>query len=104
MDSQESIHHETKDELLALLADRHRRTVLAYFLESTDDVASLRELSAEISEEYDGDDEDVWIRLHHSVLPRLDAAGVVDYDARSNTVRYRGHQKLEALVGFVADL
>lgn len=102
MESQQSLHPETKDELLTLLADHHRRATLAYFQKSADDVASVDELSAELTRE-DYGDEDVTTRLHHSVLPKLDAAGVVDYDGRSNTVRYRGHAKLETMVEFVAD-
>lgn len=33
----------------------------------------------------------VTARLHHSTLPKLADAGVVDYDPRTGTVRYRGH-------------
>lgn len=102
MEYHESTCHETKDELLTLLADHHRRAVLDHLRESDDDVASLQELAAAVGEE-DGD-EDATLRLHHAALPRLEAAGVVDYDARSDTVRYRGDQYLETLVAFVADL
>ncbi|AHG04953.1 hypothetical protein HALDL1_16145 [Halobacterium sp. DL1] len=104
MEYQHSLDHESKDELLALLADQHRRSTLVYFLESADEVASLRELSAAVSERSDTADEEARVQLHHSALPRLDSAGVVDYDAENNTVQYRGHPELETLVGLVAEV
>jgi len=36
------------------------------------------------------DETDLSIYLHHAAFPKLAAAGYLDYDAKSNTARYRG--------------
>lgn len=41
------------------------------------------------------------IDLHHRDLPKLEAAGLVEYDARSRTVRYDDHPALEAYLDVV---
>lgn len=91
-----------KDDLYRLLATRHRRATLAYFDESSSDVASVEEIADAISD--CGGTEQAMIQLHHYALPRLDAADVVDYDTRSNTVRYHGHPDLESVRERVAEL
>ncbi|WP_232703211.1 DUF7344 domain-containing protein [Halobacterium wangiae] len=103
MEQQRPHDPETKDELLTLLADYRRRTVLSYLRASPGDEASLRELSKRVRQQCPNDEDDVRVHLHHSALPRLDAAGVVDYDARENTVQYLGGEELEAIIDAVAD-
>ena len=90
------------DVLYRLLATRDRRATLAYFRESSSEVASVSDIADEISDH--GEKEQTVLQLHHSALPRLDAADVIDYDARSKTVRYRGHPDLELLKENVANL
>lgn len=85
-----------RDELSSALANRYCRFVLSYFTDSSDEVASVADLSATIARTIDRPDRtSVTIQLHHAALPRLDDVGIVDYDARSETVRYRGHPRLE---------
>ncbi|WP_436347360.1 DUF7344 domain-containing protein [Natronorubrum sp. FCH18a] len=91
------------DNLLLLLANHHRRAILSYFRDSTADVSSVSDLADEISEQYHGDSERMVRQLHHSALPRLADAGVVDYDARSNMVRYNGHTELETLLDGITE-
>lgn len=38
------------------------------------------------------------IRLHHCDLPKLAETGVIEYDPRSEAVRYRGRDALEGLL------
>lgn len=90
------------DELYDLLANRHRRAVLAYFREASSEVASVSDIAEEISDY--GGEERARLQLHHYALPRLDAADVVEYDARSNTVRYRGHPNVDLLNQNIARL
>lgn len=97
MRDQQSPDSDRLDELYSLLANRHRRAVLAYFRESSSEVASLHELVDEIADPDHGGEEQAVVQLHHYALPRLDAADVVDYDARSNAIRYHGHPDLEHL-------
>lgn len=39
--------------------------------------------------------------LRHFHLPKLDEAGVIDYEARDGTVRYYSTPRLEKLVAFI---
>lgn len=92
------------DDLHRLLANRHRRAVLAYFRDSEADVASVTEIADEISDPNEGDAEDTRLHLHHEALPRLDAAGVLAYDSRTTTVRYQGAPNIELLKESVEEL
>lgn len=91
------------DELLTVLANQQCRAIVGYFRDSSEDVASLDDLASHVRSEESGaadqrGKQSVTIRLHHATLPRLADAGIVDYDARSRTVRYRGHTLLEPLL------
>lgn len=98
MNRRHSPQSDQLDELLTVLADRHCRDTLSHLRDSPTDVASVRDLATDISEEDHGGTERVALRLQHSVLPRLADIDAVEYDARSRTVRYRGHSELEPLL------
>lgn len=87
---------DSTDALFSALANKRRRHVLQYFQSSSDDVASLEELVDAVprDERTDGRKR-VALRLHHVTLPKLEDAGLLEYDARSNTVRYRGNPLLD---------
>ncbi|UPV73038.1 hypothetical protein M0R89_10800 [Halorussus limi] len=82
------------DDLFEVLADGQRRQLLAYLDSTDDDVAAFSELVDHVAEESgavsNDDDERVAVNLHHNHLPKLEDANVVEYDPRSETVRYRG--------------
>jgi len=46
----------------------------------------------------DHDRERIRLFLRHRALPKLRALGLVDYDPRSETIRYRGDPLVEALL------
>lgn len=73
-------------------APRYSRPVLQYFRTHSTAVATLDELAAAVSDERDEDERQVAIRLHHVTLPKLAETGVLDYDGRTNTARYRGDE------------
>lgn len=103
MDHQRSTRSGQLDELLSVLADPYCRIILFFFRDSTDVVASLDTLVSRIDRQgYES--EPVELCLHHTKLPRLEAAGIIDYDARTETVRYRGHPKLKPLLDCIEDL
>ncbi len=102
MGNKRTLHPEAKDELLTVLADRRCRAVLAYFRHSSADVASVQELANELKK-HDRRGDQVTLVLIHSVLPRLADADVIDYDGRSDTVRYRGDPDLERLAELIAE-
>lgn len=102
MAQQRSPDPERIDALHSLLADRYRRDALRYFRDASSDVASLSDVAETISDP--GETEQARLELHHTALPWLDDADVVDYDARSKTVRYREHPDLELLIQSIAYL
>lgn len=91
--------HVVANRLHSVLANENRRYVLDYFEDSTDQTATLSDLAdylvARHPEPENWSRERARIRLHHVDVPKLEAAGLLDYDARSRTVRYRGHSGLE---------
>lgn len=88
-----------KNALLSALADPLRRSVIAYFRNAPEDYAPVDDVAAALSRRDHADETRIAIRLHHAALPKLDDVGVVDYDARTRTIRYRGHPDLEHLEG-----
>lgn len=92
--------------LLATLADEHRRQVVRYFQTDGNTVASVDDLVEHVAgwEVSASDRERLAVTLHHVTLPRLDAAGVVEYDARSHTARYREAPSLERLLTLATEI
>ena len=81
------------DALFEALADAQRRRILAYLESTDDDVAAYSDLIEHVADVQAGestDDQRVAVNLHHHHLPKLADAGLLEYDARSETVRYRG--------------
>lgn len=99
----ETLSAEYVDDHLSVLAQRHCRYVLYYFQETTDDVASIEDLVADLRSRDSIDDESITRTLHHATLPSLEAVGAVEYDERNGTVRYYGHPVLERWLSFLAD-
>lgn len=97
MDPLTTLPSDEVDELLIVLADQHRRDLLAYFRDSSGDSASVTELAHYIRSRGHGTDTEVAHRLHHVVLPQLADAAVIDYDARSETVRNLENPRLETM-------
>ena len=98
MDYQQPTHPDIVDELLTLLSDRHCRATIEYLRESSEDVASVGDVADELGNAGNGGADRIALRLHHSILPRLADATVVNYDAKTNTVQYRGGSELESLL------
>lgn len=89
------------DNVFAVLADWRRREVIQFFRETDAETATVAELAilaagcrppeaapAQSHGDLVGD-------MEQRHLPCLDAAGVVDFDQRSGTVRYRGAPTVE---------
>lgn len=83
---------QSDDTILALLNDQRRRHAVAVLAEREPPTA-LRDLAADIAvleaDQNDGSadaTDNIALTLHHSHLPKLDDAGVVDYDAEANAV------------------
>ena len=96
------------NQLFDVLADERRRRLLAYLHRKDGDVASLSELIDylvvhEADSVADLDTDDVAISLSHKHLPKLVDVGLVEYDARSRTVRYRGGEAVASCLEKVAE-
>lgn len=96
-------HESPIDTTLRALADEHRRLVIQYLMEAPEGTASFDELKEHITTHSSGEDtpRDVAIRLHHVNLPLLADADVVEYDARSETARYRGDPFVEDVLSSI---
>ncbi|RQH03135.1 DUF7344 domain-containing protein [Natrarchaeobius oligotrophus] len=100
------------DDLLIVLADEHRRELLARLDEretwTVDELA--RALAAADDEtgpvsDHSESSERVEIQLRHQHLPKLHAAGLLEYDRRSDTVvRREPSAELRRVIDVVADL
>lgn len=94
------------DELLRLFADEDRRRVVECLAETEDGSATVADLAVALETdppEPGARPEEMALALHHRHLPKLDAAGVVDYDPDRQLVRYRASERVERLLDFVAD-
>jgi hypothetical protein len=90
------------DDVFRVLADWRRREVCRFFVETGADSASVDDLAILVAgcrpADADGPPpahDELVAGLEERHLPRLDAAGVVDYDSRSGTVRYWGQPTVE---------
>jgi len=91
------------DSVFDALADWRRREVCQYFVETDAESATVDQLAMlllacerpAIEERDEPSLDDLAIQLEHQHLPKLDEAGVVDYDERSDTVRYWGQPTVE---------
>ncbi|SEQ93123.1 DUF7344 domain-containing protein [Natrinema salaciae] len=76
------------------LAAGLRRSVLEYFDESVAETATLADLAryaaTSLDESHDRPADELRLRLHHIHLPELADDGLIDYDYRATSVRYRG--------------
>jgi len=97
---------ERVDGAFEALADEHRRRVVRYFQTVEEDVASVDALvdyASERSSETPTRDQ-LEVRFHHVTLPKLADLGVVEYDARSRTVRYCGPSLVDRLYSVLEEI
>lgn len=80
-----------------LLGDQRRRYVLATLYTKPETVLSTDDLADHVlRNDPDATDYDrVRIRLHHQTLPRLAEDGIIDFDSRTDTIRYHGNELID---------
>ncbi|MDF9747858.1 DUF7344 domain-containing protein [Natrinema salsiterrestre] len=96
MDSQE-------DEIIRLLADTTNRAVLTALNDAAREM-TVTELAERLvsgdtilrSSNYESELEQTVISLHHDHLPRLDEAGLIEYDTDNNVVSYGNYSSVDA--------
>lgn len=104
--SQLSIARTQLNDALDILADDHARYTLYGLLSEDGKVFGYDEVSEFLLEHYpDTDDlEEHKILLHHKTLPRMAEKGIVDFDPRSETIRYRGGEEIATMVTCLAEI
>lgn len=94
------------NEVLNTLSNHIRREIIDYFENWTDrQWVNLDEIVAHLAGRIPSETaEQLRLKLRHSHLPNLDGCGWIDYDARSETVTYRGHTHAEQWLKEVHDV
>lgn len=89
------------DATLEILAQRERRYILSYLADSSEEIASTDELVEHIVQAETERMDEVPNRdhlessLYHIHLPKLTDTGLLEYDPRSQQLRYWGDERLE---------
>lgn len=88
-----------------LLRNQQRRHVLETLYATGEKTLSTDDIADHVLTRVpDATDRDrVLIRLHHQTLPRLADDGVVEFDPRTDTVRYRGTELVDGLLAVLAE-
>ena len=88
------------DEQFDALARTDRRAVIQFFRDEAAEEVTLDDLVTGIVDGsyWDTDESHARLCLHHSTLPKLADAGILDYDAKRNTVSYHGQPAVERLL------
>lgn len=101
--------HKSLDRVFEILSDHRRRYVLYYLNNPQKQTVTLDELADQVctwEREWIGRTnklkgnhrENIRIQLHHIHLPKMDDAGAIDYDPRSQTVRSHTAESLLELI------
>ena len=85
------------------LARTDRRAVIQFFRDESTEEVTLDDLVTGIVNGscWDTDKSHARLCLHHFALPKLADTGILDYDAKRKTVRYRGQPAVEQLLDTV---
>ena len=94
------------DKMLRLVSDRRRRRLLRLLADRGDgELTDLADAIADDGASSGGAareaSERVETKLYHVHLPLLADHGLVEFDSRSGTVRYRAHDDIEKQLRFV---
>lgn len=90
------------DQMLVALSNRHRRYALYYLVDQpVTDLETL--LGSVLTQESNNppsqeDTIKLTVEFQHQHLPKLEETGVIEYDERTNTLRYHHSAILTALV------
>ena len=98
------------DTVLDLLSHSHRRAILRTLCEHTDDVVEFDVVIEELADvESDMSADSVEVAritstLIHQHCPKLREAGVIDYDVRSDEIRYYPNERIELALELIDEL
>ena len=89
---------ERTDDAFRALAHPARRELLCLLHEADDDVVSISSVGDHLATVLDASAAVVETGLRHVHLPALQTAGFVEYDERSDAIRYRGSDFVATVV------
>lgn len=102
----EQARHPPVSAVFDVLADERRRHVLYYLLEDAGGEAGVADVATHLrsveSSSRTADPETIRTELHHRHLPRMEEAGLVDYDTPEARVRYLEDPLVEDCLALVA--
>lgn len=108
-----SLGEDATQRLFELLSVRRRRYLLYYLQRASDEAVSLEDAveqvgawERETGARFDSEDahrHDVAISFHHVHIPKLVEAGAIEYDERSQTIRYSGSAAVERCLETIDD-
>ena len=83
-----------------------RREVVHYFENGTsDETASLEDLASHIAQRVPEMNQEIaTLHLAHIHVPKLQSYGWVEYDPRTQQIRYRGHDSAEILLAELSEI
>ncbi|ADB63572.1 hypothetical protein Htur_4803 (plasmid) [Haloterrigena turkmenica DSM 5511] len=97
------------DAVFELLASNQRRDMLHVLRDDPEKTATVTELITHLMDQEaqrtgtrPGRDQ-LEMTVHHIHLPKLTDAGIVEYDARSQELRYWPDKRLEALLDYISE-
>lgn len=96
----------TTDELLEVVVDPRRRLVLRYLCDNPGRAVTVGELADFLADDDAGSEradhrESKRIPLEHVHLPKMDAAGVIDFDGQTAELRSVPRQRVQSLLEFI---
>ncbi|WP_438267123.1 DUF7344 domain-containing protein [Haladaptatus salinisoli] len=86
------------DTLFKILANQHRRYLLYHLSTMNEETLTLSALVNRLAQDVAITHKRLRINLHQRHLPKLADHNVIEYDSRSQTIRYRGSDRLEILL------
>lgn len=98
------------DAILDILANHRRRALLEYLWDQPGDVGSVegatKHTILRIGQKQGAqpNHDDIQVDLQHHHLPKMADAGIIEYDIRSQTIRYHENERLETAYERVHDL
>lgn len=82
------------NQLLDTLSHHLRRELIQYFETHDDETAALDDVVTHIEQRVPTEtSETLHMKLNHNHLPKLAERGWLDYDTRSEQIRYHGHDR-----------
>lgn len=94
------------DHIFKAFADERRRLVIQHLRDASYGVASYDDLVGYVSShcEDSHDSEKVKSQLHHVILPKLEKVDILEYDRRSEMIRYQSESVVDDLAEFIEDI